>query len=419
MGDSGPAKRRAKYSFRARRNPRFSEGISDTEFEELMKEMERAVSSPTPDLPESPQRAPVAPMMENTDGELSSGLPDRNAESSAPSRTQAESAPKAKSGPGSSQMPPPPRASKKTPSPKQKPPKTHRVILKTKSSAASSVASARTHTKAVPTPVPKQPIVEDITRIKIPAMSPSLQADSEAGSLPKDGYQADGLLGATTATKQPTPSHSRAPPTPNHVQPKVQSSSSSVKNTASMEARQISTSQHAGSENNVLTTNHATGPIAPTSSAQGQKTKGKSSPTESASNQRSQPQMQMNFFIVIHEPREKSIFWPEGKIQGTSLSEFIAGVAKVTKRDCIERLDLTLKTSTLEATVPVATDNEASWLVAKKHFTEKLKAARVKAKAKGLDESADPEIYVEPFYGLGGGEVDAEEEGEDEEISFF
>ena len=128
----------------------------------------------------------------------------------------------------------------------------------------------------------------------------------------------------------------------------------------------------------------------------------------------------MNFFIITREPRDESIYWREGKIQGTSLADFIAGVEKAAQRDGIERLDLTLKTSTLEAKVPVVKDDEASWLVAKQHFAERLKAAILKAKAKGLDENANPQIYVEPFYGMNseaGGQE--EEEDEDEEVSFL
>jgi hypothetical protein len=129
----------------------------------------------------------------------------------------------------------------------------------------------------------------------------------------------------------------------------------------------------------------------------------------------------MNFFIVTHEPRDTTVFWPEGKIQGTSLSEFIAGVAKATQRDCIEKLDLTLKTSTSDTKVPVARDDEGSWLIAKKLFTERLKAARTKSKSKGLNDDVNPEIYVEPFYTQAASVEDVEEEAadEDEEISFF
>jgi len=122
----------------------------------------------------------------------------------------------------------------------------------------------------------------------------------------------------------------------------------------------------------------------------------------------------------MREPQETRMFWPEGKIQGTSLSDFIAGVAKATQREGIEKLDLTLKTSSSVTKVPVAKDDENSWLVAKMAFAESLKAARVKAKSKGLAESSVPVINVEPFYGQVGS-VDGVEEGdadEDEEIEF-
>ena len=115
------------------------------------------------------------------------------------------------------------------------------------------------------------------------------------------------------------------------------------------------------------------------------------------------------------------MFWPEGKIQGTSLSDFIAGVAKATQRDNIERLDLTLKTTASDTKAPVARDDEDSWLVAKRLFTESLKEARMKAKLQGLSDSANPQIYIEPFYGQvrGAEGVQQEEEEDDEDISFF
>lgn len=127
----------------------------------------------------------------------------------------------------------------------------------------------------------------------------------------------------------------------------------------------------------------------------------------------------MKFFIITREPRDTKIFWPEGKIQGTSLSDFIAGVAKATRRNCIEKLDLTLKTAISDTEVPVAKDDEDSWLFAKREFTERLKAARTQAKLRGLNEDVNPEIYIEPFYGHVGNVEDAEEEDEDEEISYF
>jgi hypothetical protein len=132
------------------------------------------------------------------------------------------------------------------------------------------------------------------------------------------------------------------------------------------------------------------------------------------------PKPQVNFLIVMREPRDTTMFWPEGQIQGTSLSSFFAGVAKATQRGGIEKLELTLKTATSDTKVPVAKDDEDSWLVAKSLFAEKLKAARMKAKSKGVNENANSQIYIEPFYGQIGSVdgVQEEDEEDDEEISF-
>lgn len=123
----------------------------------------------------------------------------------------------------------------------------------------------------------------------------------------------------------------------------------------------------------------------------------------------------MNFFIITRKPRDTSVLWPEGKIQGTSLSDFIAGVAKETQRNGIERVELTLKTATSDTKVPVYKEDEDSWLVAKRNFTERLKEARAKANLTGLGEIAAPDIYVEPFYEQ---VVDIIEDQE-EEFTFF
>ncbi|PMD47063.1 hypothetical protein L207DRAFT_575867 [Hyaloscypha variabilis F] len=415
MEDGAPVKRRGKYGLRDRTYRRVSDGISDTEFEEMTKRPETDSDSPSPDpgypQPQSSQRAPVAHMMVDMDLESPDDLTSRHDESSMASRTQAETVPKAKSS-GSSQMPPPSRVPKKKTSPKQKHPKSHKVILKIKKgSTASSSTSASTHAKAGPTTNYKRPSVEDVIQATTSAVSPSSRVDSEAtGSMSKDLYQADGPLGATSATKQPKS-------LPSGLQPKPKGRPPGTKQTTSRRAPQSSTSQYTGIENNLPSPSPTRN-----SSTQQPSIKGKSSSssTEATSKQRAKPQMQMNFFIITREPRDESIYWREGKIQGTSLTDFIAGVEKATQRDGIERLDLTLKTSTLEAKVPVVKDDEASWLVAKQHFAERLKAAILKAKAKGLDESANPQIYVEPFYGMNSdvGEQEAEED-EDEEVSFL
>lgn len=411
MGDNGPSKRRKAYGLRERTKQRFTDGLSDIEFEELMRSMQSETDSSDSDSPQSPRRAPVAPMMHSMEFESPEHQLPKHAESSTPSQTQGESAPKAKSSSNSSRMPPPPRALKKTTSPKQKNPKSHKVILKTSKGGVTSSTSSTSN--SAPTTNYKQPSVEDITENTTSAISPTFQASH----LPEDMYQAESVLGAASAAKKATPSSSHAPPTSSHGERKTQKSSSKAKNATPGEAPNAFISQRAGTENKLPTTSPTASLTATGSSS---KTPARLPSTDHSTKQHPKPQTHINFFIISTQD-DSSIVWPEGKFQGTSLSDFIAGVAKATQRDGIERLELTLKTSTSKTMAPVAKDDEAAWLVAKKHFGERLMAARAKAKAKGLDESANPKIYVEPFYGVVGdlGEVEEGNEEEEEDVSFL
>lgn len=138
-------------------------------------------------------------------------------------------------------------------------------------------------------------------------------------------------------------------------------------------------------------------------------------PDSDISSSKPRPKGHMNFFIITREPRDTCVAWPEGKMQGTSLSDFIAGVAKETQRNRTERVELTLKTATSDTKIPVYKEDEESWLLAKRKFTERLKEARAKAKLMGLGEIAAPEIHVEPFYE----QVVDMVEDEEEEFDFF
>lgn len=424
MWDTNPSKRRAKYSLRARTSSRFNDTISDAEFEQLMKEMENEDSSSDEYYPQSPQVAPVAPMMNHMDLGSSGHQPPRQAGSSDTSQIHREpkTIPKGKpnSGSGSSQMPPPPRASKKTPSPQHKSPKSHKIIIRhTKKSFTPSGTSAGTHTTPVSTAGYMPPTVEDdIAEPKAPSVPPSSQQGAKSGNLPLGLQQKDLRNGAAHASGIPIQSASQPTTRPSPLQQNAPVSSASAAEKTSSKSPQPFAPRQAETQNAPATT-PVTAPAATTDAESGPKTKADVSSSENRSQQRPKPQM--NFFIVTREPRDTTVFWPEGKIQGASLSEFIAGVAKATQRDCIEKLDLTLKTSTSDTKVPVARDDEGSWLIAKKLFTERLKAARTKSKSKGLNDDVNPEIYVEPFYTQAASVEDVEEEvaDEDEEISFF
>jgi hypothetical protein len=421
MWDTNPSKRRAKYSLRARTSSRFNDTISDAEFEQLMKEMENEDSSSDEDYTQNPQVAPVAPMMNHMDLGSSDHQAPTQAGSSDTSQIHREAitTPKGKpnSGSGSSQMPPPPRASKKTPSPQHKPPKSHKIILKNRKK---SFTPSGAHTTPVSTASYMPPTVEDdIAEPKAPSISPSSQPGAKSGNLPRGVQQKDLRNGAAHASRIPVQSASQPTPRPSPLQQNAPVSSASAADKTSSKSPQPFAPRQAETQNNAPAKKPGTAPATTTYAESGPGIKANDSSPENRSQQRPKPQM--NFFIVTHEPRDTTVFWPEGKIQGASLSEFIAGVAKATQRDCIEKLDLTLKTSTSDTKVPVARDDEGSWLIAKKLFTERLKAARTKSKSKGLNDDVNPEIYVEPFYTQAASVEDVEEEvaDEDEEISFF
>jgi hypothetical protein len=236
-----------------------------------------------------------------------------------------------------------------------------------------------------------------------------------------DGFSHDVDLpvGPRDFSKQLAPSTSQQ-----YLQPSCEEENASI-NSPNVET-------HSRSKSQTLPTEHVetgkTPPVTEPATARtelshdeaGHNNKAKAPPQDDASS-KPRPKAQLEFIIVVREPRMTKMVWPEGKIQGTSLSDFIAGVAKATQRDNIERLDLTLKTTVSDTKAPVARDDEDSWLVAKRLFTESLKEARMKAKLEGLSDSTNPQIYVEPFYVQLCSEegVQQEEEEDDEDISFF
>ena len=107
---------------------------------------------------------------------------------------------------------------------------------------------------------------------------------------------------------------------------------------------------------------------------------------------------QVPLWIITREPRYTEERWDDGKFQGTKLSDFLKDLSKVTQRNHIEKVKLTLRTPTSDTKITVLKDAEDSWISAKAKFVDKLKEARAEAKANRPNETASFEILVEPFY---------------------
>jgi hypothetical protein len=417
MGECNPSKRRAKYTFRERKNPQFSDAKYDAQLDEVLKLNESEYSSSDESSPQNIQFAPVAPMMSNVNFGNSEYQPAKGVAPADITQNEPAIMPKGKPSPRSSQMPAPPRISKKTLSPQSKPPKSQKIVLKTKKkSLASSGTSAGAHTTTVSTKGYLAPTVEDdIDESTIPKSTP-FQEGAKLGYPPVDLPQNHASGGAVDASRHATQFDSQSKPRDSPLQQMTPVSLLSADEEASSKSPQKSIPTQAGTENKLPVTKHATAIGATTYATSELKPKLAVSSSDNLPQPR--PKAQMKFFIVIREPRDTMMVWPEGKIQGTSLSEFIAGVEKAAQRDCVESFDLTLKTSTSDTKVPIVKNDEDSWLDAKKLFTERLKAARMESKLKGLNYSVNPEIHVEPFFSQAGNVEDGEEE-EDEQISFF
>jgi hypothetical protein len=107
---------------------------------------------------------------------------------------------------------------------------------------------------------------------------------------------------------------------------------------------------------------------------------------------------QIPLWIITREPRYTEERWDDGKFSGTPLPAFIAGISQVTQRQNIEKVKLTLRTPMSDTKITVFKDAEDSWASAKETFVEKLKEARLEAKARRHNESLSCKILVEPFY---------------------
>ncbi len=398
------------------------------------------------------QQAPVAPMMNQPDAETSAPQSVKQQEIGLSAQDQIKDKPNGRQEPGSSQMPPPPRSAAGTPLPR--PRKTHKVTPRARNgSVPSPGTSTKPRVKSSSIATTTNPAASTATQSKSSSKTSIFNSDFRNSSSAKHqerpnisantkGYPAqqepctfildpdidgfshgvdlgDDLARPRDASKQVAPS------TPQQYLKSSRAAENASINSPNVEA-------HSRSESQTLSTGHIetgktpllTEPVRARTELShdkaGHNNKAKA-PSQDDASSKPRSKAQLEFIIVVLEPRMTKMFWPEGKIQGTSLSDFIAGVAKATQRDNIERLDLTLKTTISDTKAPVARDDEDSWLVAKRLFTESLKEARKKAKLEGLSDSTNPQIYVEPFYGQvrGAEKVQQEDEEDDEDISFF
>jgi hypothetical protein len=414
--------------------------------------MESEDSSEDEGPPQNVQRAPVAPMMNQPDVETSTTQSAKRYETGLSAQAQFQDKPNGKPDMGSSQMPPPPHSAKTTPLPH--PRKTHKVTPRVRNgSVPCSGTSTKPRGKLISTATTTHQAIGIAPQSKSSSKTLVSNSDPKKSSSAKyqerpnipanakysstqhesytfildpdiDGYSQgvdlrDDPLGLRDSSKQLTPSTSQQ-----NLQPSFEEENASI-NSANAEV-------HSRSQGPTLSSGHIetgkTPPVTEPATARtelshdeaGHNNKARA-PSQDDASLKPRPKAQLEFIIVVREPRITKMLWPEGKIQGTSLSDFIAGVATATQRDNIERLDLTLKTTASDTKAPVARDDEDSWLVAKRLFTESLKEARMKAKLQGLSDSANPQIYIEPFYGqvrdVEGAQQ--EEEEDDEDISFF
>jgi hypothetical protein len=126
---------------------------------------------------------------------------------------------------------------------------------------------------------------------------------------------------------------------------------------------------------------------------------------------------QIPLWIITRDPIYTEERWDDGKFQGTALPAFIEGISKVTQRDHIEKIKLTLRTSEAATKITVFKDAEDMWASAKETFAEKLKEAKAHAKARRQSEPMNFKILVEPLYDesmLPAGSID----DDDEEFEF-
>lgn len=103
-------------------------------------------------------------------------------------------------------------------------------------------------------------------------------------------------------------------------------------------------------------------------------------------------------WIITREPLYTEEHWKDGKFMGTSLATFIEGISQATQQSHIEKIKLTLRGPTSQTRITVSKDEEDVWAAANRTFLEKLREAKLLARAKGQSEQMQFKILIEPIY---------------------
>jgi len=107
------------------------------------------------------------------------------------------------------------------------------------------------------------------------------------------------------------------------------------------------------------------------------------------------PKVRGAFWIITSpEPNYSEESWNNGQIKGKSLSTVIEEISSITKRDCIEKLKIKLKTSFAQTTTTVHKDAEDIWAIAKSNLEEKIKEAL----RRNRNQQTHFQIWIEPLY---------------------
>jgi hypothetical protein len=117
--------------------------------------------------------------------------------------------------------------------------------------------------------------------------------------------------------------------------------------------------------------------------------------TSSESSTKPRQKTQIPLWIITREGRDSRYCeerWNEGKLSGHSLSTFLSGISQVTQRNQIEKIKLTLRTTTSDTKITVFKDEEDSWVSAREAIIEKIKEAKSEARARRQNEMANIKI---------------------------
>ncbi len=107
------------------------------------------------------------------------------------------------------------------------------------------------------------------------------------------------------------------------------------------------------------------------------------------------PKVQGAFWIVTSpDPNYMEETWNNGQIKGKSLSTVIEEISSITRRDCIEKLKIKLKTPFAQTTMTVHKDAEDQWETAKQYLEDKIKEAFTRDR----NQQFRFHIWIEPLY---------------------